>query len=129
MIGGTAWVAPTAAVVAAASLVVAVIAQVITYRLSKRSWVENLEAGLKNQREAMRLQVREDARRDLADILGRWVRWLFDAIRFFRRRLLRHERHAIRPHLALAWDRSARSVLGFDSQAPHGFGRSGRRAR
>lgn len=79
MIDGTAWVAPTTAIVAAVALAVAVIAQVITYRLTKRSWAENLAAGLKNQREAMRLQVRENARRDLSDILGRWARWLLDA--------------------------------------------------
>ena len=76
---GTEWIAPTTAIVAVAALVVAVVAQVITYRLTRRSWRENLAAGLKNQREAMRLQVRENARRDLSDSLGRWARWLFDA--------------------------------------------------
>jgi hypothetical protein len=79
MIGDTTWIAPTTAIVAIVALVVAVIAQAITYRLTKRTWAENLAAGLQNQREAMRLQVRENARRDLADGLGRWVSWLFAA--------------------------------------------------
>lgn len=79
LVGSTAWVAPTTAIVAIAALVVAVIAQVITYRLTKRSWAENLAVGLRNQREAMRLQVRDNARRDLAASLGRWEGWLFEA--------------------------------------------------